>query len=67
MKMMEKSDLCFWRTRSGVEVDFVVYGARFQTELVALFSAEFPPSVLDTDFGRNQVMSLITGARLFML
>ena len=22
----EKSDLCFWRTRSGVEVDFVVYG-----------------------------------------
>jgi len=22
----EKSELCFWRTRSGVEVDFVIYG-----------------------------------------
>jgi predicted AAA+ superfamily ATPase len=24
----QKNNLCFWRTRSGVEVDFIVYGER---------------------------------------
>lgn len=40
----EKSDLFFWRTRSGVEVDFVVYGPQGLWGLEAKNAANLRPS-----------------------
>src|SRR3989339_506499 len=42
----EKSDLYFWRTRSGVEVDFVVYGSQGLWALEVKNTATIRPSDL---------------------